>query len=148
MNWAEYISWRQPRIRSYDQYLLVDPPRSNFASGLMLPSGAHKATFDAYRLPLYLPVTWAARGTALEVWGCARPAWSSLAPGDGPPRVAIQFRAGASGSFTTIRTVTITHPRGYFDLRQPLTTSGALRLAFTYSDGQTVYSRTVSVTVR
>ena len=27
LNWAEYLTWRDPRIRSYDQYLLIDPPR-------------------------------------------------------------------------------------------------------------------------
>ena len=26
LNWSEYISWRDPRIRSYNQYLLSDPP--------------------------------------------------------------------------------------------------------------------------
>jgi len=27
LNWSEYISWRDPRIRAYNQYLLTDPPR-------------------------------------------------------------------------------------------------------------------------
>ena len=27
MNWAEYISWRNPRLRSFEQYLLYDPLR-------------------------------------------------------------------------------------------------------------------------
>ena len=81
LNWAEYISWRDPRIASFFQYLLSDPLRSNagddwggFASGLQTFSLNPKATYDAWRLPLYMPVTHARHGHALEVWGCVRPA--------------------------------------------------------------------------
>ena len=65
LNWAEYISWRNPRLISFSQYLLYDPlparPGNDwggFASGL-LSYGKHKpkATYAAWRLPLYMPVT-------------------------------------------------------------------------------------------
>ena len=64
LNWAEYISWRDPRIQSTMQYLLGDPlpatlsnDYGGFASGLIAFNGTPKPTYDAYRLPLYLPVT-------------------------------------------------------------------------------------------
>ena len=44
INWAEYLSWRQPRVRSYMQYLLVDPPLDNFASGLVVQNRRAQAT--------------------------------------------------------------------------------------------------------
>src|SRR5205823_3643175 len=56
LNWSEYITWRNRRIRSYDQYLLTDPPGANalggFATGLEFADGTPKATYAAYRLPI------------------------------------------------------------------------------------------------
>ena len=72
LNWSEYISWRNARIRSYDQYLLTDPPEGNFATGLAYSTGQPKPQlYDAYRMPLYLPQTKFQKGQALEVWGDA-----------------------------------------------------------------------------
>ena len=64
------------------QYLLYDPnPRKapefgGFASGLIFYGGSvRKPAYDAYRLPLFLPVTTAKSARqGLEVWGCVRPA--------------------------------------------------------------------------
>ena len=74
MNWAEYLSYENPRIRSYDQYLLVDPLTADFASGLELPNGRPKATFAAFQMPLYLPHTHRKHDGRLLIWGAARPA--------------------------------------------------------------------------
>ena len=144
LNWAEYLSWRQPRVRSYMQYLLVDPPLGNFASGLESSNGKPKPGYDAYRLPIFLPVTSTRRGRALEVWGCARPAHVA----SGSQSVEIQFQAGSHGAFKTVRTVAISNHRGYFDVRQTFTGSGSARLAWTYPNGATVHSRTQRITVR
>lgn len=151
INWAEYLSWRQPRVRSYMQYLLFDPPSGSFASGLELANGTHQATYEAYRLPLYLPVTSSPRGRALEVWGAVRAADFAALDTRAPQRVAIQFRRsspGRSGSFQTIASLTIRDPRGYFDVRQAFTGSGAVRLAWTDQTGASVHSRTVTITLR
>ena len=128
LNWAEYISWRNPRIRSFSQYLLYDPipARSNndwggYASGLLtFGKHARKPTYAAWRLPLYMPVTTARRGRRLEVWGCARPAHFAQADTGNTQIVQIQFRRGSSGAFTTLRTVSISDPRGYFDAAHEL----------------------------
>ncbi len=169
INWAEYVSWRNPRIASAMQYLLVDPdPRKapeygGFASGLIFYSGKRKPGYDAYRLPLFLPVTTARRGHSLEVWGCVRPAhFARLDTGGIPQQVKIQFQRGSRGAFTTLRTVTATNVRGYIDLRVTFPASGSVRLAWSYPTthqlptssptmavaGQTVYSRTQTVTVK
>jgi hypothetical protein len=169
INWAEYISWRNSRIASTMQYLLVDPnPRKapefgGFASGLIFYGGVHKPAYDAYRLPLFLPFTTAMRGHSLEVWGCVRPAhFARLDTAGTPQQVQIQFQRGSRGSFTTLRTVTVTNIRGYIDLRVTFPASGSVRLAWSYPTmsqlpalspttpvaGHTVYSRTVNVAVK
>ncbi len=81
LNWSEYITWKDPRIRSYDQYLLIDNPTGHFATGLEFPNGTPKPTYAAFRMPLYLPVTQASSGHTLEIWGCvARPTTPSSRP--------------------------------------------------------------------
>jgi hypothetical protein len=148
LNWSEYISWRNSRIRSYDQYLLTDPPEGNFATGLEYSTGQPKPQlYDAYRMPLYVPVTKFKQGQAVEVWGDARPAHFVRKDTKSPQRVRIQFRKGSSGSFDTLKTVSITDKNGYFDIKMQFPDSGTVRLAWAYPHGPTIYSRPVSVNV-
>ncbi|MBV9802493.1 MAG: hypothetical protein JO130_04860 [Solirubrobacterales bacterium] len=169
INWAEYLSWRNPRIASTMQYLLSDPDPleapeyGGFASGLIFYNGAaRKPGYDAYRLPLFLPST-TAKSTrqSLEVWGCVRPAHYARLDTKAPQQVLIQFQRGSHGAFTTLRRINVNTIRGYFDLHMRFPTSGSVRLAWTYPqddpllsqgkvnppEGATVYSRTVRVTV-
>ncbi len=148
-NWAEYLSWKDPRVESYNQYLLVDPPASStssFDTGLELSDGTHiTPVYNAYRLPLWLPSTSQKTGQALEVWGCARPALTAPITSD---KVEIQFSSGAGG-FRTVATETI-HPATsgcYFDTRVKFPRSGNVRLA--YQEGAaTVTSRTQAITLQ
>jgi hypothetical protein len=170
INWAEYLSWRNPRIASTMQYLLYDPnplkapEYGGFASGLIFYGGTRKPGYDAYRLPLFLPTTTArSRRQSLEVWGCVRPAHFARLDNGSPQQVQIQFQRGSHGAFGTLRSVTINSSRGYFDLHMTFPASGSVRLLWTYPrqdalltpgvdlkppEGGTVYSRTVRVTVR
>ncbi len=145
LNWAEYLSWRNPRIVSYDQYLLMDTSAANaaggFATGLRFANGTPKATLAAYRLPIYMPVTSGSRSRQLEVWGHVRP----YRYAHGSDRVAIQFRPAAGGAFQTVRTVPLSDPRGYFDVQQSFPGSGLVRLAWSYPSGATIHSRRVSI---
>jgi hypothetical protein len=161
LNWAEYLSWRQPRVASTMQYLLYDPAdpgsgiEGGFASGLLFASGSPKPTYAAYRLPLYLPATTTRRGRSLEVWGCVRPTRYTIADSGEPQPAQIEFAPGSSDLYTTLDTVTIDNPDDcYFDLKLSFPRTGTVRLAYTYPpgpagfDGTTVYSRSVRVTVR
>jgi hypothetical protein len=176
INWAEYLSWKQPRVLSTMQYLLYDPlfpytaasGDGGFASGLMFSSGKPKPAYAAYRLPLYLPVTSSRRGRSLEVWGCLRPArYAILGAGTSPTSATgqsqtaqIQFARSGPGAFTTLRTVTIANPNScYFDVRMKFPGSGTVRLAYKYPsdpllllppavEGSTVYSRSVAIKLR
>jgi hypothetical protein len=145
INWAEYLSWRNPRMASYMQYGLVDPPLGNFPSALEFANGKHKALYDAFRLPLFLPSSSSRRGRSLEVWGCARPAHL------GSGKVAIQFQRGSHGTFKTVKTVTVSvsaNSRGYFDVRVAFPASGSVRLAWSDTSGTTYHSRTQQISVR
>ena len=137
LNESEYLSWRNPRVRSYDQYLLTDPPPgsgSNFVTGLEFYDGAPKPdVYDAYRMPLYLPDTSGAGRHPLEVWGCVRPADYVSRTRHTRQRVAVQFAAGGSPSFRTIATVTLTDPHDYFDVKVRFPGSGTVRLLWTGS---------------
>ena len=153
INWAEYLSWRDPRIGTTMQYLLNDPnPRvgvpefGGFATGLRFFGGKPKPTLDAYRLPLFLPATSIGRGRAAEVWGCVRPARSAQPASHRAQSAQIQFQRGSRGAFTTIKTVRIGDPRGYFDVRVRFPATGSVRTAWNYHGVST--SRVVRVVVR
>jgi hypothetical protein len=169
LNWAEYLSWSNPRLKSFMQFLLYDPlPATKktdwggFASGLINygPRQIPKATYYAWRFPLYLPVTSSRRGRSLEVWGCARPARYAILDGSGPQTVAIQFAPGSSHSFKTVATATVSDPNNcYIDTHVAFSGSGNVRLQWQYpasdpllgsfspSQG-TITSRTVQITLK
>ncbi|MDQ6747524.1 MAG: hypothetical protein M3010_05385, partial [Candidatus Dormibacteraeota bacterium] len=160
INWAEYLSYKNPRIKSYMQYLLTDPPKtagpySGFASGLETSSGVHKATYDAYRMPFYMPRTTFSRGSSVEVWGNARPAGFEKLAGYGSEQAQIQENTG--GAWKTVSTVTLNQAQGYFDVKLAFPSSGNVRLQWTYPNdpllpaseaNHTIYSRSFSINVR
>jgi hypothetical protein len=158
LNETEYLSYKNRRVASYDQYLINDPtptrsnPTPGFNTGLYTSSGQPKATLAAFRLPVWLPATTIKAGARTEIWGGARPA--TVAP-VGAPTVEIQMQKGGRGAWTTIQTVKVSRATGYFDIRSKLPYSGKLRLAYTYPQtepflptgvaGSTIYGRTVTV---
>jgi hypothetical protein len=159
LNWAEYLSYKNPRIASYDQYLLTDPQSTKFnhhqpyASGLLLANGDEKVTYDAYRLPLFLPKTSFTAGQFLEVWGAVRPAPAAAEQTGTSQSVQIEFEAAGSGTWTTIATDPITSSEGYFDTHISFPGSGTVRLVYTYptddlmlAPGTVAVSRYVMVT--
>ncbi len=155
MNWAEYLSYRQPRLYSYSQYQLIDnPPPASFDTGLENPNGSHKPGYDAYRMPLFLPTTSTHAGQKVEIWGGVRPAGYARLDTGQAQSVQIQFQRGSSGAWQTIDTVAIKNSKGYIDVHLALPATGAVRLAWSYPAGDqllgsgTVFSRTVSVTVK
>jgi hypothetical protein len=160
LNWSEYIEWSDPRVRSDAQYLLYDAPGaagrthlSSFSSGLWFLNGTPKADYPAFRLPIYLPAMSTRRGRSLAVWGDVRPA----AYAGSPPPVEIQFESASGGSWTTVRTVTVTTSAGAFDVRVKFPGSGSVRLRWSYPSGyafrrsgtpRPVTSRVEKITVR
>lgn len=153
-NWAEYLAWRNPRIASTMQYLLVDPQPTipglecgGFASGLIFygaaptspgcsryTPGLAKPGYYAYRLPIYVANPSARAGGAVTVWGCVRPAHFAVLDLHTPQVASIQFQQGSRGGWTTVSTVTIPNPAAscYFNVPVRLPGSGSIRLAYSY----------------
>jgi hypothetical protein len=154
INWAEYLSWKNPRVASAMQFLLYDPNPSvgtpecgGFASGIVFyPSaptmggcapytpGVAKPGLDAYRLPIFLPTSSARRGQALQVWGCVRPAHDALLDTGQSQKVLIQFQQGATGAWTTIGSFTYSSRNSscYFTQNIKFPASGSVQLSYTY----------------
>ncbi len=138
INWAEYLSYKNPRMKSYMQYLLIDPsqassnPYAGFSSGLEFPDGSRKPGYFAFNLPVWMPKTSFSHSKNVEVWGDARPA--SFEKQFGPQSVAVQLQTG-TGAFTTLKTVPITSSNGYFDIKMKFPSSGNVQLAYTYPTG-------------
>ncbi len=161
-NWAEYISWKDPRIVSFDQYLLEDlgPATAkngygSYASGLLNYGGKPKPGFAAWRLPIFMPQTTGTAGRALEVWGAVRPVhFTRLDIVYDRETVNIMFAPLGSHVFKAIDTVAISSPEGYFDTHVVFPSTGTVELSWTYPTdallgdaGQRVTSRQVRVTI-
>ena len=154
LNWSEYLHWRNPRIASYDQYLMRDPvpvpgaaAYTAFATGLQTYAGQAKPALTSFTMPLYLPVTKTASGHPLEVWGCVRPETTAARTSHRPQFVQVQFRRGQSGSFATVDRVPLPKAYCYFDVRTTFPGSGSVRLSWSYPHGPAIHSRIVAVTV-
>ena len=154
LNWSEYLHWRNPRIASYDQYLMRDPvpppgggPYTAFATGLQTYTGQDKPTLASFTMPLYLPATTTASEHPLEVWGCVRPAVPAARTTHRPQFVAIEYRSGHSGPFKTVDRVKLPTDYCYFDVRTTFPGSGFVRLSWSYPHGPVINSRIVAVTV-
>ncbi|HTU95685.1 MAG TPA: hypothetical protein VMF14_07570 [Solirubrobacteraceae bacterium] len=152
LNWAEYMTWSDPRLKSFDQFLITDPVGSTvFATGIETSAGLAKPGLYAYRMPLYLPVTTGAAKQPLLVWGEVRPAPDAARATHRPQKVQLQFKASSGKAFSTLQTVTVTNPHGYFEVRRAFPSSGSVRLRWTYphseTHGVTIFSRTVDITL-
>jgi hypothetical protein len=104
---AEYALWRNPRVRSYGQYLLHDDPARfeySFQTGLRLRSGRAKPAHAAFALPLV--VRRGAGGGPLRFWGHVRPASGAQ---------TVEVSARGKGLLRRVRT----DRSGYFGFRAP-----------------------------
>jgi hypothetical protein len=151
-NEAEYISYHNSRIASFDQYQLYMPPAgsSAWSDGLLTAAGKPEVTFDPWEIPLWIPTTSLSKAGNITVWGGAKPAYYDELTYKAKPQVAIQFKA-KTGGWKTVKTVTVpasaSSPGSYFQTTYKVSKSGSLRLAYT-ANRATLYSRTQAITVK
>jgi hypothetical protein len=149
LNWAEYMTWQDPRLKSFDQFLIADPPGTTvFATGLVTAAGQPKPGFYAFRMPLYLPVSTTKKGSPLVVWGGARGAPAADRSSHKRQVVQIQFRSGTSGAFRTVDRVPITNRHGYFEVHETFPASGQVRVAWGPPHGPQQFSRIADIALR
>ena len=123
INLAEYMAWRNRRVRTLSQFLLRDggaPIGLTFQTGLRTREGSRKPAYDAYRLPLWV----SGKGARKRIWGVARPVTDNEIG-----TVAIEFRP-AGGAWRTLRRV---RTRGDHNLVQATVRArgkGAIRLSY------------------
>lgn len=153
LNAADYMAWRDSRVRSVAQFLLYDAGpdaryRSfdfrywdTFQTGLRFADGRAKPAFAAYRMPIWLPVTRIRRGHRVLVWGQVRPATQR-----GRQRALVQWH-GRRGGYETVARV-LTNRSGYLTVRMRPASSGEVRIAWQRSRGAAWFSRSVYVSVR
>ena len=106
--------------------------------------GSRKPTYDAFRIPVFVPGAVRRRTGTFRVWGALRPA-----PNGSAQTVDVIFRAGSRGGFRLVRRVRTTSLRNYVDTRVRLSRSGLLRLRWRNPAGGDVeLSRTVAIAIR
>lgn len=123
VQWATYLAWRDPRVKSITQYEWIDEPtkiaartgarHAGWQSGLLFADRRPKPLARAFPNPFFVAVLPHLRA---RFWGQVRPG--------GVAAVTLQ-RAGASGWATVARTRTNAH--GYWVLERPLRTDGRFR---------------------
>jgi hypothetical protein len=135
LNQAEYLTWRNRAVRTLGQFLLRDA--APVQSGLRTADGAHKPSYDAYALPVWLPSSRVRAGRSLRVWGLVR-----AAPNGRRVRVSLQVRPRAGDPWQRVALRTTTGTRGYLSTTARVRRSGQLRLVW---NGR--HSRAASFTV-
>jgi hypothetical protein len=136
INWAEYLAWKNPQVRSFPQFLLQDMGRvsetdaargkreyGDWQSGLFFNDGTPKPAATSFPLALHVDCTInLTKPTQIGKKGRLRGndkllvIWGHVRPGSGPRRVTIEtgktsFRAaGTAASLTSgnVRAASIT----------------------------------------
>jgi len=132
INEADFMSWRDRRIRSVAQYNLIDDASTaGFNTGLVFnpntDNGVAKPSYDAYRTPIFV----VNHGSTVDVWGQTRPAG---------PNQRVEIQVGSGDAFSTVQTVQ-TGTQGYFFVSGLQKQSGSWRLTWTDKTNTTYTSR-------
>ena len=153
LNQADYMAWRDGRVRSVAQFLLFDAAPNHlyrpsqfdywdtFQTGLRYQSGGYKPAFFAYRLPIWIPSPTARPGQSTFIWGQVRPADQERSQA-----VTIEWK-GARGSWRKIGTAHTGSYTGYLTTHVRLPGSGYLELAWRSASGIVEHSRAAPVSV-
>jgi hypothetical protein len=151
---AQYMAWRDARVRAFAQFLLYDSPPdpantrgsvgywSTLQTGLLNVGGAPKPSLAAYGLPIFIPDPFPKPGSSMLVWGMLR-----AAPNAGRQQATIEYRP-ARGPFQRLATATTSDPSGFLTTHVKPPGSGLIRVAWRPPRGAVMYSRSVAVTVR
>ena len=131
--WGEYLAYRNPRVASIAQFLLIDDqpvaglPAQNrrrwvtWQSGLFTTALEPKPFFNGYRAPLHV----VQRGRNARAFGTFRPARPGAAL-----RASVEFARGG-GKWRVLRSAKVTNPRGYVVLGFRVPRAGRVRLLYT-----------------
>jgi hypothetical protein len=154
LNQAQYMAWRDARVRALSQFLMYDSPPdtqfkpgslgywSTFQTGLAYQNGVIKPSYGAYRLPVFVPDQSVDAGRPVLVWAMLRPA-----PSNRSQRADVEWRSSAGGAFRTVASASVQNPTGALAVSVGVPGSGVLRVAWRAPGGGVLYSRGVEVRV-
>jgi hypothetical protein len=156
INWAEYLAWKNPQIKSFPQFLLQDMGRvseadaargkrdyGDWQSGLFFNDGSPKPAATSFPLALHVDCTTELgkkKAKLLVIWGHVR-------PGSGPRQVTIEsgkssFRpAGTASSLASgkVRAASVTpfttDASGYFLRFAPYVKGTEFRVSYADKTG-------------
>jgi hypothetical protein len=146
---AEWLAFRNRRIRSTAQFLLYDDaPRSDvpesdprhwgtFQTGLRTLQGKKKTAYTAYQRTIHVPGR-ARRGRRLTVFGLYRPATGRI-------DATVEFRRAGGRSWRRVASAK-TNGSGFVVVRLRAGRSGAFRIGFRVGD-RTLRTRAAAVRV-
>ena len=132
---ATYLAYRNPRIASMAQFLLVDdgPIRrfqptdarywGTFQTGLMAGDGRKKPSYFSFQRPITVVPRRTRAGRALRVFGQLR-----TAPDGQAQQAAIQFRPRGRKRWSTVARLTVGNARGFMDTFVKARRSGSYRI--------------------
>jgi hypothetical protein len=151
---AEFLAWKDPRVKALSQFLLVDSAPdtldpvgspgywSTFQTGLEFLNSRPKPSLRAYGLPIFLPDPVVAPGGTTLVWGMLR-----RAPDSSSQRAQIEWRP-SGGRFRPVSTVSTDNPDGFFEMAVKVPGAGAVRIAWRAASGELFYSRAAPVAAK
>ncbi len=138
INTAEYIGYRNGRVRGYSQYPLVDDPldysqpastpkrNAGFQSGIRFDDYRAKPSYNAYRLPIFVTKKFK-NGTfknKVMVWGAVRP----------NERATVEIQSTTRSGYKTRSTVTVRKSKKYFRKNVRLTGASSKRWRLRWVD--------------
>jgi hypothetical protein len=141
---AEWLAYRNPRVRSMTQFLLyddapmlqypADDPRhwGTFQTGLRTLDGKFKTAYGSYQRTIHVTPARVKRGRRVTVFGLYRPATAAV-------NATVQLRQKGRRSWATAATAR-TNAAGFLNVRVKVTRAGAFRIAFSVGN-KTVYTR-------
>jgi hypothetical protein len=135
INWADYIAFRNPRVRTVAQFELLDDGRNGaFQTGLRRSDGRAKPSLGAYRMPIFVVRSGRSH---VQVFGQVRPR-------GGGKRVTLEHRTSKRGKWRRVTTLT-RNSAGYV-YRRVGGSGGWWRLSWSRGGGQpTLHSRAAGV---
>jgi hypothetical protein len=98
INWAEYLAWKNPRVRTWPQFLLHDvPDPAEYQTGLMFVDGRAKVASQSFEFALHVGCVTrrrARRGRASRRASRHLVVWGHLRSGAGARPITLSVRRG------------------------------------------------------
>ncbi len=136
LNIAEYLTWTDPRVATYSQYLIIDDAElGGFQTGLKFNDGTPKTSvMDAFNTPMVVMRT--RSKNRVSVWGGVRAKPSSTV------KVSVQYQSGST--WKTGRTVSAKGTHAYFSTTVAVSGASTKNWRLSWDGGTSRKSRPIN----